>query len=147
LNQLQIALGVEALHDDGGAADPDGQVDGGLRRGVIERRGREIDHALAVLPELLQEIEQRQLLLWRLFGQGPQDALRPSGGAGGIEHRGADALVRDGRRWQAGGGIRKADDALALALAVSNDAKLDPLAALDRLARDIELRPGGDENA
>ena len=98
LDQREIMLGVELLHDDGGAADADGEIDGGLRRRMIERRRRQIDHALAVLPELVQEIEQRQLLRRRLLRQRPQDALRPAGRARRIEHRGAELFVGDRRR-------------------------------------------------
>jgi hypothetical protein len=97
-NQFEVTLGVEALHDDDGAAGSYGEVDRGLRRRMIERRRRQIDHALAIVPEFVQEVEDRQVLYRRLFRQRPQNALRPAGGARRIEHRGADRLVCDRRR-------------------------------------------------
>ena len=61
-DQRQVLLGIEALHDDRGAAVADRQPDRGLRRRVVERRGRQVHHAFAVAPQLVNEIEQRQLL-------------------------------------------------------------------------------------
>ena len=60
LDQLQILFGIELLHDDDGAAVADRQRHRGLRRRMIQRRRRQIDHALAVVPEPVEEIEQRQ---------------------------------------------------------------------------------------
>ena len=73
LDQLEITLRIEALHDDGGAAAADGEIDRGLRCRMIERRRREVDHAFAVVPELVQEIEQRQSAV---------PAAAPAAGAG-----------------------------------------------------------------
>ena len=138
-DQLEIALGVKALHDDDGAAHLDGEIDRGLRRRVIERRGRQIDHAFAVLPDFYQEIEQRQFLGRRLLRQRPQNPFRTPGGARRIKHRSADIFVRDRGRRQSGGHGLKAYDTIALAFAVSDDTKFDLRAYLDRLARDVEL--------
>jgi hypothetical protein len=92
-DQFQVFFRIEIFHDDDGAAGADRKIDRGLRRRVIEWRRREVDHAFAVLPDLVQEIEDRQVLHRRLLRQRPQDAFRPAGGAGGIKHRGADAFV------------------------------------------------------
>jgi hypothetical protein len=40
LDQLEVSLGIEALHDDCRAAHADREVDRSLRSGVIERCGR-----------------------------------------------------------------------------------------------------------
>jgi hypothetical protein len=37
---------------------------------MVERRGRQIDHGLAVRQRLEQEVEQRQLLRRRMLGSG-----------------------------------------------------------------------------
>ena len=106
-DQLEILFRIETFHDDRGAAHPNRQIDGGLWRRMIERRGRQVDHAFAVLPELLQEIEQRQLLRRRHLLQRPQDALGPAGGARRIEHRGAVTFIGD--RTFPGPGARRSD--------------------------------------
>src|ERR1700681_3857268 len=106
---------------------------------MIQRRRRQVDHALAVLPEFLQEVEDRQLLGRRVLRQRPQNALRPAGGTGRIKHRGADAFVR---YWRPGPPARRLpliDDAVAFTGAIDDDAELDPGAFLERLARDGEL--------
>ena len=147
-NELEITLGIEALHDDDGAAVADRQVDGRLRRRMIERRGRQVDHAFAVMPELLQEIEQRQLLC---------RAARPAAGArcpsaGRWCPTNRASRCRCSRRRSASLGrpavaCLQPDDAIAFAFAIGDDAKLDLGAFLQRLARDVELRFRGDENA
>ena len=86
-----------------------------------------------------QEIEQRQLLVGRQFRQRAQDSLRAAGGAGGIEHRGADALIGDRRARQVSRYFLQADDAVAFAFAIGDDAEFDLGAFLQRLARDIEF--------
>ena len=43
LDQLQIVLGIEMLHDDRGAAVADGEVDGRLRCRVVKRGRGQID--------------------------------------------------------------------------------------------------------
>ena len=118
----------------------DGEIDGGLRRRMIERRRRQIDHALAVLPELLQEIEQRQIAA---------TAAAPAAAAGCPS---AGRWCPTNRAWRcrcirpAIGVVGRpavassqADDALAFALAVGDDAELDLRTFLERLARDVEL--------
>ena len=70
LDELQVLLGIEALHDDRRAAAADRQADRPLRRRVVERRGRQVDHALAVAPLVVQELHQRQRLAGRPSGSG-----------------------------------------------------------------------------
>ena len=77
-----------------GAADADRQADGGLRRRVVQRRRRQVDHALAVAPQPREELEQRQRLVRRVLGQRPDDALRPAGRARRVQHRRARAARR-----------------------------------------------------
>ncbi|MEY9220264.1 hypothetical protein ABH974_000687 [Bradyrhizobium ottawaense] len=98
------------------------------------------------MPELGEEIEQRQIMLRRLLRQRPQNAFRPSRRAGRIEHGGAEPLIRDRCCRHIRGDVRKSDDALALAGAVGDDAELDVGAGLDRLAGDVELRHRGDQD-
>src|SRR5258708_7422083 len=133
LDELQVMLGVEALHDDGGPAHADGEVDRRLRRGMIERRRREVDHAVAVLPELLEEIEDRQLLHGWLLRQWPYDAFRPARGARRIEHGRAERFVDDRRCRKACGRFVETDDAAAVASTVEDQAELNGGSA----------RPGG----
>ena len=95
----------------------------------------------------MEKIEQRQLLRRRLLRQRAQDAFRPAGGARRIEHRGADGFVRDRGFGQPGGDFAQADDALAFASTIGNDAELDPGAFLERLAGDVQLRRRHDEDA
>ena len=45
LDERQELLGIEVLHDDRGAAHADRQTDPDQRCRMVERRGREIDHA------------------------------------------------------------------------------------------------------
>ena len=82
LHQLQVVLGVEVLHDDHGAAVANGQRRVGLWRRVVQRRGRQIQHAVNTLPKFVQEVKQRQGLRRWVFRQGPQDALGATRGAG-----------------------------------------------------------------
>ena len=127
---------------------PDREIDGGLRRRMIQRRRRQIDHAFAVLPELLQEIEQRQLLRRRLLRQRPQDAFRPAGGAGRIEHRGADDIrPRSACPGSPAVASRRPTMRSLSPVAVGDDAELDLGAFLERLARDVEFCHRCDENA
>ncbi len=146
LDEFEIPLGVEVLHDDGGAAHADRQVDGGLGRRVVERGGRQVDHALAVLPELDQEIEQRKVLHRRLLGERPQDALGTPRRARGVEHRSAEDLVRDWRFRAILDRLMEADDTLALARAVHHHADGDVRARLQGLARHVEFRLRGEED-
>ena len=83
----------------------------------------------------------------RLLRQRPQDALRPAGGARRIQHRGADAFVRDRRVRQARGASRRPTMRSLSPVAIGDDAELDLGAFLHRLARDIEFCPRGDQDA
>src|SRR6266851_2482161 len=67
LNELQIAFRVEAFHDDDGAAGTDGQVHPRLRRRMVKRSRREINHPLAAFPKIVQEVEDREVLDGRLL--------------------------------------------------------------------------------
>ena len=68
VDKLQIVLRVESLHDDGGAPHPDREGHRGDRSRVIKRRRRKVGHAFAVTPQLGDEVEDRQVLGWRLLG-------------------------------------------------------------------------------
>ena len=92
------------LHDDGGAAERDRHHVEAERSRVIERRRRQIDavgrHAAHVGAEDLQE---RVGHVDRVALEILLDALRPAGGAGGIEHVVAGDFVRDRRGRLLGG--------------------------------------------
>ena len=98
LDQLQKFLGVEMLHDDGGAAERDRHHVEAQRSRVIERRRRQIDavgrHAAHVGAENFQE---RVRHVDRIVFEILLDALGPPGGAGRIQHVVAGDLVRDRR--------------------------------------------------
>ena len=70
LHELQIQLGVKALHDDRGRGTVDCETDGRLRRCMIKRCRREIDHAVAVAPKLIEKSHEWQGLRCRLLGRG-----------------------------------------------------------------------------
>ena len=96
LDQLQKFLGVEMLHDDGGAAERDRHHVEAQGSGVIERRRRQIDavgrHAAHVGA---QDLEKRIRHVDRIALEILLDALRPPGGAGRIQHVVARHLIRD----------------------------------------------------
>ena len=98
LDQLQEFLGVEMLHDDGGAAERDRHHVEAQGSRVIERRRRQIDavgrHAAHVGAENLQE---RIRHVDRVAFECLLDALGPAGGAGRIQHVVAGDFVRDRR--------------------------------------------------
>ena len=55
LDQAQILLGIEVFHDHHRSTATDGQAHSGLRCRVIERRGRQIDHPVAIPPKPVQK--------------------------------------------------------------------------------------------
>ena len=93
-------LFVEALHDDDRPAISDRSADAGQRRGVVERRRRQVDLTLAKSQHPRKRGEDGQRLRRRVIGERTQHALRPSRRAGGIQHRRADCLVRDRSVWE-----------------------------------------------
>ena len=103
LDELQRVLGVEVLHHHHRAAVPERHGDVAQRGGVVERRRRQIDRvrreAVAV-----HRLAHGEALVDRHLRQRPQDALRPPGGAGGIEHGIAHPLRLDRRRRHRGDG-------------------------------------------
>ena len=98
LDQRQRLLGVEVLHDHRGAAEAHHRHVEAQRRGVIERRGREVDRVGTEAVERRRDVEQRRWRVDRLVEQLGLDALRPPGGARGIEHVAPGALVGEARR-------------------------------------------------
>jgi len=80
-DQLQPLLGVEALHDHGRRAEAQRAGDARLRRGVIQRRGRQVHHVLVELPHEPQPRERGQRFAGVLFRQRAEDALRLPGGS------------------------------------------------------------------
>ena len=93
LNQLQVFERIESLHDDRCAALTNREVDRGLRCRVVERCGRQIDHPIAVLPEVGEEVEDRQILRRSLLRQRPDNPLRLTCGTRRVEHRRAEQFV------------------------------------------------------
>jgi len=111
------------LHDDDGAAEALGGHAPAERRGVIERRGREIDRILVEAVEKLGEHGETCRLVDLRAGQRMPDALGPARGARGIEHVGAGGFVGDGRRGEGVAG--------GLVSLVAHDVAADAIAALD----------------
>ncbi len=101
----EVLLGVEALHDHAGAAEAHRRRHRGLRCRVVQRRRRQVGHALAEAEHLLDEAHQRQAVAGRDVGQRAQDPLRPAGRARAVEHRRAELLVVDRRRRERGDGV------------------------------------------
>ena len=95
LDQFQAVRGVEPLHDHAGrAARHRGHVVA-QRRGVIERRGRQIDHVAVQADRVGEHGERRLMGAERHALERPLDRLGPPGGAGRIEHVRALDLVGD----------------------------------------------------
>jgi hypothetical protein len=98
LDRLERVLGIELLHHHDRAAKPLGGGAPADRCGVIERRGREIDHAAigghagAHHREAHQRIGREDVVV---LGRRGLDPLGPSGGARGIEHVLSRRLVGD----------------------------------------------------
>ena len=146
LDELQIVLGIEALHHDHFRAFGDREIDRGLRRGMVERRRREVDHVLAIAPELVEKFEQRKTLFRRLLGQGAQDAFRTAGRARGIEHRRAQVLIRDRRRGKVFRRLLEVQHLAAVAGPIDDQCQLDLRAAFQGLHRDFALGLRGDDD-
>ena len=96
LDQLQKFLGVEMLHDDGGAAERDRHHVEAQGSRVIERRRRQIDavrrHAAHVGA---QNFEKRVRRIDRIVFECLLDAFGTPGGAGRIQHVVARHFIRD----------------------------------------------------
>ena len=99
LDEFQKFLSVEMLHDDGGAAERDRHHVEAERCRVIQRRRRQVDavgrHAAHVGAENSQECVR---YVDRIAFEILLDALRPSGGAGRIQH----VIARHFIRYRAG---------------------------------------------
>ncbi len=147
LDQREELLGVEAFHDDGGAAVAQRQVDRRLRRGVVQRRRREVDHARPVVPHRLQGAKERRELIGRGHGQRTQHALGPPRGARGIEHRAAERLVGDRCRRHAGDGALVIEERRILPAGIQHQQQFEARARGKRGERDFAQRARGDEHA
>ena len=83
LDQLQRMFGIEFLHDDAGAAQRLHRDIPAQRRGMIERRGRQVDAVLVKAENGFGQygnlVGRRNIFLQR---QGQLDALGLAGGAG-----------------------------------------------------------------
>ena len=112
LDQLQKFLGVEMLHDDGGAAERDRHHVEAQGSGVIERRRRQIDavgrHAAHVGAE---NSEKRVRHIDRIVFELLLDALGPPGGARRIQHVVAGHFIRYRRGRLRGGFLVKGTEA------------------------------------
>ena len=97
LNGLQGLCRVEPRHvDDGAAKGLRGRAEPQRCR-VVERRGGEVDGILVESPEhALQHPQRTRVLRDGRFRQRPQDALRPAGGAGAVQHHPSCRLLRQG---------------------------------------------------
>ena len=85
-NQRQIGFRIEVLHDDDRAAIANRKRHCCLGRRVVQRRGRQIDHARAVLPQLVEKGKNRQFGSRWLGRQWPQHAFGATGCTGRIQH-------------------------------------------------------------
>ena len=152
LHQLQVLLGIEVLHDHHGSAVADDQGHVGLRRRVIERRRRKVEHALAALPQRIEKAEQRQRLRRRVLWQWPQDAFRAARRAGRVQHRRAQPFVGNRRSGVGRCGAGEVDEppvvhCLSVVAAVDDEAALHPRATRHRFPCHRQLGGGGDQQA
>ncbi len=154
LDEPEVGLGVEAFHDDRRAPDPDGEPHGGLGGRVVERRRRQVDHLLAVVPEPAQEGEQRELERRWFVGERTHDPLGSSGRSRRVQHRCPEAFVVDRGVGQAGDGLgevgedrRRVDgvEASRSTVPVDHQHRLDARGRGDGLDGDGELVDRGDE--
>ena len=145
-DEIEEALLVEALHDDDRPAAPERAADPGQRRGVIERRRREIDLAFAKPPDIQPRGERRQRLIGRLIGQRTQHALGSPGGARGIEHRRSERLVANRRCGKLSGRLRQIAQARACPGPIDDETEFDLGAIAQRRERDLALRLRRDEH-
>ena len=118
-DEIEELRGVELLHDHRRAAEPQRARDARLRRGVVERRRRQVG-----LPDAEPEHAPARTASPAIAasgctsGSGTQDALRLSGRARRVEHRRAELLVVDrlGRELghRAARGLSKGASALSM---------------------------------
>ena len=80
-DQAEVLLRIEAFHDDDRTAAANREIAGGLRCRVIQRRRRQVDHVVAVVPESVEKCVQRQRFGGGLLGHRPHDAFRAARGA------------------------------------------------------------------
>ena len=100
LDRRQRGFGIELLHHHHGATDLVHGHRPAQRRGVIERRGREVDRVLVdAIGHHRQLDEDIGRIDRRIFGQRDLHPLGAAGGAGGVEHVDPGALVRN---WSGG---------------------------------------------
>ena len=111
LDGLQRQQRVKALHDRDRATHLDHGHAVAQRRSMVERRGGEVVAVGVVAKQRRQQFHQHGALTRRCFGQRPQHALGPPGGARGIQH--VCALQRRG------GGTRGLDRTLCGPIAVT----------------------------
>ena len=145
LDQAQVLLGIEFLHDDHGPAVADGQVDRRLRRRVIQRGGREVGKPVPVLPQPGQEAEHGELVTGRDVVQGPHDALGPAGRARGVQHRRPQAFIGYRRAGEGAGRFLEVSEDAVVSGAVHDQAGRQPRAVPRRLQGHLAARPGGDQ--
>ena len=146
LDERKEAFRVEPLHDDDRPAAPDRAADAGQRRRVIERRGREVDLAVAKPPDVQPCGERRQRHGGRLVGQRTQHALGPSSRAGRIEHRRAQRFIGQRGCGTIGGRLAEIAHARPFAGPIDDETELDPGAIGERRERDLALGLRGDEH-
>jgi hypothetical protein len=113
---------------------------------MIERRRRQIGHAVATAPRPQKEVDNRQMLRPRVFRQRPQNPFRAARRAGGIEHRGAEGFAGNRRVGKFIHRRIEIDDPVAVAGTVDNEAAFDPRALRQCLQRDLALRRRGEED-
>src|SRR3984893_3298318 len=131
LDQLQIVLRIEPLHDDCGTAVADHEVDGRLRCRMVKRGGGQIHEPLPVAPQLLKKIKQWQLLRRWLVGQWAENTFWPAGCPRRVRHGRANGLVCNRRGGEAGGGLVEIEDTVAVARAVHHQHGFDLRALAD----------------
>ncbi len=94
-DELEGFFGIEAVHDESGSAAAHDSHCKSERRGVIERRRREVDRFSG---RLIEQDKQSDDAVWRiegLFGERMAHTFRPPGGSGGVEHISASRGVGD----------------------------------------------------
>ena len=96
-DEVEVLRGIEALHDHRRRAEAHRGRHAGLRRRVVQRRRRQVAHALAEAEHVAHELHHRHGVGGMHVGQRAQDALRPTGRARRVQHRRAELLVVDRR--------------------------------------------------
>ena len=97
LDELEVLLGVEALHDHDGAAGADRQAGRALRRGVVQRRRRQVDLPLPVAPRAMRNENRASESDGVVSGRARTMPFGRPGRARRVEHRAAEELVVDRR--------------------------------------------------